>query len=512
MQTHLADRETLFAYLDSLQAAAPGDHAAPSCRWVRRASDAELISLFQALPGHLGPQERPRVDAQLKQLFAHAEHRLRKQDRQRPPHEALRKAIVALYAHLGAGSVSRAGVLKLLAHLRSKQDLAELAELIVNDPPAGGELVLAPLLQHDDYDVSAIFPRLFDALQHVALAAVIVDLANFLSRENRVAEHPGKTRCERLRALLGSLAQQLGQLEERRGEPGAVEPDIATVESLIALTISLCDALALLDDRQGIGKLYQALELRHRRIRVEAAAALAKLGEEAGAKALAELAAEPIARSRVLQYAEEIGCRDQLDEQHTTPQALAEAQFVTWLAAPEHFGAPPRTCELYDSRTLSWPSYEAPVECFLFRFVYQAGGGEYANIGWAGPETHALTADLSDLPPEKIYAAYAGWQVEHPEIVRKDISRLTADDKIWVGRAVGRLTAAGYEQVAPVFLAAFFGEPFLVVQAERSGPGVAVVDEQHISWQPHQDKKHPLGPQEAYYLYIGEKLLQAFNT
>ena len=53
-------------------------------------------------------------------------------------------------------------------------------------------------------------------------------------------------------------------------------------EDGVGLAVALCDALAQIGNKEAIGKLYQAMDLSHRRLRTEAAAALAKLGEEAG--------------------------------------------------------------------------------------------------------------------------------------------------------------------------------------------------------------------------------------
>ena len=74
--------------------------------------------------------------------------------------------------------------------------------------------------------------------------------------------------------LLGELTQRLKKLEESPEAVGDAKRNTMAAES-IALVISLCDALALIGDRSIVGKLFQTLELSHRRIRTEAAMALA---------------------------------------------------------------------------------------------------------------------------------------------------------------------------------------------------------------------------------------------
>jgi hypothetical protein len=350
-----------------------------------------------------------------------------------------------------------------------------------------------------------------DAVEHPVLAAAVLDLANFLTREERLPAHPAAGRSGQLATLLGSLSQQLERIEE--GPPQAASEEVyRRVNEGVALAVSLCDALALIGDVSHAGKLHQALALGHRRVRTEAAYALARLGDPAGRESLAALAAEPVARLRVLAYAEELGLTDQIDEQFKSPQAKAEAELVVWLSDPTQMGLPPGKCELIDRRHQYWPGYDDPVECFLFHFSYRLAGAVYSNVGIVGPLTHALTADLADLPPDDIYAAFAGWQAEHEELFEVEAERLTPSGQREAERLGRRLHEAGYQGVEPVKLGYFFGEPVLVAAANRDGvPGYAVVDSQDIDWRPTAQRPRPLGPDEVYYIYKGRKLLKAFN-
>ncbi len=428
-----------------------------------------------------------------------------------------RAAAVELYQRLGPAMTPRYLLLQLLAVSRSVEDLTDFADLIVNDPPTdvtAAAVAFGPLLQNKDYEPEALFPGLLDALSHPAVAPVVIDLANFVTRERLTAEHPASCRKEQLAALLGALVQRLGRVEERPAEVAADERQLAViVTASIALAVSLCDALALIGDSAAVGKLYQALELRHRRLRTEAAAALARLGEEKGREILVSMAAEPVARLRVLAYAAELGFEERLDEKFTTSAARAESELALWLAQPAQLGFPPSRLELVDSQTLYWPGFDEPVECFLFRFAYEVGAGEYTNIGIAGPLCHAFGADLADLPPDDIYAVCAGWQVEHEEIYELDASQLTVAQRLEVVRLERRLHDDGYDAIQPIKLGVFFGERTLVARANREGlPGIAVASLAEVQWHPTPGRPRPLGPHEAYCLYKGRKLLRIFNT
>jgi len=393
--------------------------------------------------------------------------------------------------------------------------------LLVHDPPTGDSAVvqaLAPLFQRRDLLVGELFPALLEALEHPQLAAPVLDLANYLVREKRVERHPAADRVEHLSGLLGQIAQSLFSLVEDRQAAGLSPVELSRrVAGSVALAVSLCDALALIGDRRAVGKLYQAMALAHRRLRTEAAAALARLGEDEGAAELVKLAAEPVARLRVLAYARELGILDKIDPALQTPRARAEAELAVWLAEPTQFGVPPVSMELFDHRRQFWPGFTEPVECFLFRFTYAVtveGEGErsLSNIGIAGPLAHAFLADLADLPPDDIYAAFAGWQAEHEEIREYDVERLSRSEKLEVQRLVRRLHDAGYANIEPLRMGYFFGGKALVAGAERSGVGgIAVADFDEIAYFPRRHSRRPLGPAECYSIYKGRRLLKSFN-
>jgi hypothetical protein len=407
-------------------------------------------------------------------------------------------------------------LLQLLAVLGSESALVCLAELLVDVPPADAAYVAqicSPLLQEGRrHLLPKLFPRLLDGLAHLSTAAAILDLANYTIRTGLLQVHPAVDRQQRLADMLGQLVFELERIQEQ--PPASGPQDLAqTVNESVSLAVSLCDALALIGSREHTGKLFRALELPHRRIRTEAAFALARLGEPAGEAALLALAAEPVARLRVLSYAEELGILEKVGQQHRTEVAQAEAALSLWLADPAQLGLPPTQCELFDQRRLYWPGYDEPVECFLFRFAYELGPGAYSNIGISGPLVHSLAADLQDLPPDEIYAIYAGWHAEHPEITYSEVRRLNEMGLRDAARLQGDLEIAGYENVSPQLLGSFFGDRILVALAERDGvSGIAVIDQQNIAWRTCGNPHRPLGATEAFLIHTGKQLLAAFNA
>ena len=315
---------------------------------------------------------------------------------------------------------SAAHVLQCLAAQGDSESIATLAHWIDQQPPSQWQLVgvgLSPLWQAAGSVVEQFFAHLGQAPVNPATLAVLLDLANHTCRQGRLSPHPWRPRLAELTGLLRQLTIRLEKLERDPSQFGSQVTQVQQVlNDSLALTLSVCDALGWIGQAEAADALVETMELSHRRLQTEAAAALARLGDRRGVARLVELAADPVARSRVVHYAEELELLGQIDERLRTPQALAESELAAWLSSPQQFGLPPERIEWLDSRTLYWPGYEEPRDCYLFRFSYQLPRGAWSSVGIAGPVTEALACDLTGLEGEDIYAAYAGWQVEHEEI------------------------------------------------------------------------------------------------
>ena len=331
----------------------------------------------------------------------------------------VRESIVRLYRSLGNRCSDRYQLLVLLAVSGAIGDLQQLTVLLREDPPQDGDALAAPFvpLLHERSQAACMFPAITACVDNPYLAAPILDLANYLTRTGIVVEHPLKSASSRLIALLRGLTGRLESLAED-SEPTAEQRRAAALG--LMTVVALADALALIGAAESIVALKHAMELPHRRIRVEVAAAPARLEDEAGKQALLACAREPVSRLRAIRYAQELGCDHELEETFQSDVAIAEAELVSYLSQIDVMGIPPTECRLLDHRTLYWPGYEEPRDCYLFQFTYHATRGNeslsYSNVGIAGPLAHAFAADLLSLDLDDIYAAYAGWQAEHAEI------------------------------------------------------------------------------------------------
>ena len=228
-------------------------------------------------------------------------------------------------------------------------------ELLLTKPPvdwADVSLSLAPLMQSKTWQVGDVFPKLLQSTAPAVLSPAL-DVANYVVRSRSLAEHPANGDLPTLLRMMGGLVNQLGMLEENPAQFGS---SVAAIQKIlfdsVSLCVSLCDTLGLIGNQDAIGKLTQASKLSHRRIRTEAAYALAKLGDKKGQELLIELAADFSSRQRAVAYAEELGIDDRVDERWTTSAALAESRLANWLAQNEQMGISPSRMELLDQRTL----------------------------------------------------------------------------------------------------------------------------------------------------------------
>ncbi len=407
-------------------------------------------------------------------------------------------------------------LLQCLTWNRRSESLKRYCLLVTQQPPAhwmATATSLSPLLRSKDWSVGAVFPSLLDGLMYPTTIAPILDVCNWVRRNELMPQHPAWDLRGDLIGLLGQVVGRLGRLEEHPEEFGEnVEQVQRVLGDSVALCISLCDTVGWLQDESAVGKLNQALELSHRRIQAEAAAALVRLKQSHGRERLLALAADPSTRLRVLTYAEELGFADAIDEKYSVPAARAESELAIWLAQPENFGIPPTQMELVDDRLLYWPGYEAPQQAYLYRYTYSFRDQSLSNIGIAGPLVHAFHADLGNLPTDDIYAIFAGWHVEHDELFEIDMNQLNARQREVADRLVKYLEESEYEDIRPLFLGFMFGDIALVARvSNQNTEGISVADGQEIEFQPTVGRLRPFGPAETYFLYRGRKLIRAFN-
>ena len=432
--------------------------------------------------------------------------------------EAALPDVADLYQRTPAESSLRNLLLSFLVCHDSEQGLNIWFQLVCTDPPCTSQniqLAFSPLTQArsahltDDMMVSLVA----SAPANVPLATAIYELANHQFRQEVVFEHPLEKRAENLTDLLGTLVGRLAQVEEGNlPNDGSPETIAQTIKDSVSLIIAIMDALSLIKHEPAIGKFNQALELRHRRIQVEAASALARMDVEAGKKTLVSLAQHPAVRPRVIAYAEELGIESEISLEHQGPIAVAESELALWLSQPDQMGFAPTSMELAEQRELYWPSYEEPLTCFLFSYEYGSGEQAFRNVGISGPLTHAFTADLSSFSAADQFSAFAGWQTVSDEIYMVAIGRAEEMLAGETDRLRRRMAESPIDEPVERVLASFFGEFVLVVSGIRDDkPGTMIVQLDRNDWIEQGNPQSPVEWHLALDIWKGRKLLTNFN-
>ncbi|MEM1067422.1 MAG: HEAT repeat domain-containing protein [Planctomycetota bacterium] len=404
----------------------------------------------------------------------------------------------------------------LYAMIRTDLSLEMLVSSLHSHPPdqwIAAAQVLTPLMQHDDWPVDAVYPKILDCLQSPTLASPVLDVASFLCRKSRVSQHPAIDRLPMLNELLGAVSGRLSQFEV---DPRVLGDDVETVQAklgeAVALAVSLCDTLALIGDPSSIGKLNQTLELKHRRVQCEAAGALARLGDDLGQKRLIELTADPAARLRAISYADELGLGDLVDAEYRSDKATVEAEMSLWLSQPQQMGVPPTHVESVDSRHMLWPSFQDPIDVSLVRFEYNFGDRTFSNVGICGPVTFALSTDVADFPVEDIYAIYAGWHAEHPDIFSIAAGSFNDAQARMMAAFAKHLSQLGYDSIDAKLLGFFLDEHAGVFQAIRDETQCMVVtDGLETIDKPVFGRMRPPTAEDLFNLFKGRKMLRTFN-
>ena len=386
-------------------------------------------------------------------------------------------------------------------------------DFLLTIPPANWSdvsLALSPLVQSKFWNIEDVFPKLLQS-DNPSVLSPALDVANHAFRSRSLTVHPANEIFASLLQIMGGLVNQLGVLEEN---PSRFGNSVAAIQKIlfdsVSLCVSLCDTLGLVGNQDAIGKLNQASRLSHRRIRSEAAFALAKLGDKNGEKLIIDLANDFSCRQRVIAYAEELGIEDKIDEQWTTAAALAESRLANWLSQNEQMGIAPSRMELLDQRTLSWPGFDQPQECFLFRYEYDLHESIYSNVGFAGPMSHTFSDDLANISMEDAFAIFAGWDIDHPDAFELPAEGLLpAQWKLvqgWIKTLEDR-----YENLELIFFGSFFEHAAILVRATHEGETrILVFDGEKVIHEPFP-KPGVANPTLTYLLWRGRVFFESVS-
>lgn len=287
-------------------------------------------------------------------------------------------------------------ILKILAMYRQPEDIALIAAAARKPVHPDGYLWSIILGQFDDEHPLAVemIEALRDPLPSGFILVAYLDIANSLALAGKLKKHPFDT------------PDGQRQLETWLR---------ATNEEHFSYARSATSALPFVTVTARPKLLETALAHPDASVRMEAAWAQAKSGDEAGLIRLAELCLDPCSSFTAQQYFEELGRSDQIPVQAQEPDFRAVAEMANWLAHPMEFGRSPDEIKLYDTRELRWPPTRDKRQLWLVEYCYnnQETGEPDRGVGMVGSTTFALFGETTtNLPPEDIYGLHCCWELE----------------------------------------------------------------------------------------------------
>jgi hypothetical protein len=293
-------------------------------------------------------------------------------------------------------------VVKVLCAYQQRGDAALIVQAARDPDLTEGYLwdTIFQMIAERHPEAAEICGRLADPLLNGGAGMPYLDFANDLAREGIIDKHPFDS-TEGVSRLSAFLTERD---EENYGVAIWATSSIPFLdpggrETLLDLAGQHPDAL----------------------VRLEAAWASAKLGQESGRARLVAFCHEPPYLQRAARYLDELGLEDLIPPETRQPDFLALADMCRWLAHPMEFGRPPDEIVQYDTRELEWPPTGRRHRFWLFKFHYEERGEEPTDdgIGLVGSVTFALSKTAATLSPEDVYGLHCCFEMRDDPRVPK---------------------------------------------------------------------------------------------
>jgi hypothetical protein len=158
-------------------------------------------------------------------------------------------------------------------------------------------------------------------------------------------------------------------------------------------------------------------------VRIKAATAIAKAGDESGLNDLVSLCRHWSTAETAKEALEELGRKKLIPAEALTPEATVLAKMSDWLAHPNELARVPDELEIVDMREMRWPPKGEVQKQALVRYraaATEPGEPDDSGVGLVGSITFCLFGTkLEGLPPEEVYAAHAFWEMEQDGWLRE---------------------------------------------------------------------------------------------
>ncbi|WP_324725990.1 HEAT repeat domain-containing protein [Actomonas aquatica] len=302
-------------------------------------------------------------------------------------------------------------IAKVLALFKQREDAERVARLAASGYGADHFLwsVLLSVFGSGHEHAEVVVDTLRDPLPEGFLGVAFLDQANQLAIAGKLARHPYD--CpDGLRRLRAWLSDSQPEHHSYAHSATAALPFLMSAE------------------RDTLFEL--AAEHVDPRVRMEAAWASARSGDDSGIIWLADWAKDPLHSNTAVHYLEELGRADAIPPEATSSAFRAVAEMAEWLADPQEYGRPPDAIELMDQRRLFWPPTRDERDVALVRYTYNPTGDETepdVGIGMVGSVTFALFGEATpNLSATELYGLHCAWELEGNDDKRAPAERTPA--------------------------------------------------------------------------------------
>jgi HEAT repeats len=179
--------------------------------------------------------------------------------------------------------------------------------------------------------------------------------------------------------------------------------------------VSATAALPFLKSTPGLFDL--AAKHPEQKVRIEAAWARAKIGDETGIEELVRICGDWRTREIGARYLDELGHAARIPAEARQPREAALGAMAHWLSHPNELGELPESLEIVDHREIFWPPGDERIPVTLLRWKLRDDSG----IGMVGSVTWCFFFGTFDSEaPLEIYARHCAWELEkndHPKAV-----------------------------------------------------------------------------------------------
>jgi hypothetical protein len=250
-------------------------------------------------------------------------------------------------------------------------------------------------------------------------------------------------------------------------------------------------------------------------VRMEAAWAGAKTGDELGLKQLVDFCTDFNHAQTAQHYLAELGREELIPVSAKEPDFMALAEFARWLAHPNELGKPPDKLEIIDHRLIAWPPERSAKPFWLIQYEVKAATAlddDDVGCGLVGSKTFCFFSyELTQRPPEDAYAVHCYWEMRQADLIEEsDVSEKPAEYEVLLKHWRGsKLENPNLERIAEISPELKHPERLVGVASARleGADGWVVLDGPRSEWYPASDMPKKTPASTVLEIHVGRQLL-----